>query len=357
MVVPISQDVAQPIHAGPAADAEYRLIRCAPNQHVADENRRPWSDSEDLDVRDQRIVVIGSGATAVTLVPALAERGAQVVMLQRSPSYILSLPNKDPIADVLRRRLPERAAYAAVRWKNVLLSTALYQISRRAPKFMRDLLRRGVAAQLPSDFAIDTHFNPRYAPWDQRLCLVPDGDLFRALRRGRASIVTDHIDRFTETGIRLRSGAELPADIIVTATGLVLQALGGMTLTVDGRPVIQQDCVGYKGMMLSGVPNLAMALGYTNASWTLKVDLVSGYLCRLLRHMDRRGYRVCLPLAPPPAEPREPFLDLQAGYVQRALPELPKQGARAPWRLYQNYLRDRFLLRRGPLEDEGVSFS
>ena len=233
----------------------------------------------------------------------------------------------------------------------------MYQVSRRAPGFMKKLLRRGVADKLPPGYDLDKHFKPSYEPWDQRLCFVPDGDLFEAMSSGKASVVTDRIETFTEKGLRLASGAELEADIVVTATGLNLLALGGMTIAVDGREIKLSETVGYKGMMLSGVPNLALALGYTNASWTLKCDLVAQYVCRLLRHMDEHGYRICTPRPPPPDLPLEPFLDLKSGYVQRSLDALPKQGSRAPWRLHQNYVRDVQLFRRGPVEDEAMEFS
>ncbi|SCL36621.1 Predicted flavoprotein CzcO associated with the cation diffusion facilitator CzcD [Micromonospora nigra] len=310
----------------------------------------------DLDHTGKRIVVIGSGATAVTLVPALAERAAHVTMLQRSPTYVLARPSRDVLADALRRVLPEKALYPVVRWKNVLLATANYQVSRRAPGLVKKLLRWAAKGRLPAGYDVDRHFSPRYDPWDQRLCVVPDGDLFTALSNGRASIVTDTIDTFTETGIRLASGAELAADVVVTATGLNLLALGDTTLTVDGTPVDLARTVAYKGMMLSGVPNFAMTVGYTNASWTLKADLVATYVCRLLRHLDRTGQQVATPLPPPDGE-LAPIIDLTAGYVLRSVDALPKQGARAPWRLHQNYPRDVLLMRHGRLADEGVRFS
>jgi monooxygenase len=311
---------------------------------------------EDLDYAGKRVVVIGSGATAVTLVPAMVDEAAHVTMLQRSPSYVLSLPAKDAVVDSLRRRLPPTVAYPIARWKNALLATLTYQLSRRAPGVMKALLRKGATAQLPEGYDVDTHFTPRYNPWDQRLCLVPDGDLFTAIRSGRASVVTDHIETFTEHGIRLASGAELPADIVVTATGLNLLAIGGMTLSVDGAEIDLGRTVAYKGMMLSGVPNFALTLGYTNASWTLKGDLVSEYVCRLINHMGRRGYQVCTPVAPDTPQ-REPIIDLQSGYVLRSVAVLPKQGPAAPWRLHQNYPRDVLLMRHGSLEDKGMRFS
>ena len=311
----------------------------------------------DLDCTGKRVVIIGSGATAVTLVPALAETAAHVTMLQRSPTYIVSRPVGDALADALRRVLPAKLAYAIVRWKNVLLMMFSYQLSRHRPSVMKRIVRVGLERQLPKGYDIDTHFTPTYEPWDQRLCVVPDGDLFKAIRQGRAEVVTDRIATFTETGIELESGAELAADIIVTATGLQVQTMGGATVTVDGEPVRASDTVSYKGMMLSGVPNLTVVMGYTNASWTLKCDLVSEYVCRLLNHMDELGLRQCTPLAPDPSLPRLPFIDLSAGYVQRAIEQMPKQGSKAPWRLHQNYPRDIAMLRRGALEDEGMQFS
>jgi monooxygenase len=310
---------------------------------------------EDLDHAGKRIVVIGSGATAVTLVPSLAEKAAHVTMLQRTPSYVVSLPGKDPLALALRKRLSPERAYPIVRWKNVLVSTLLYQFSRRRPKAMKALVRKGQVRQLPAGYDVDTHFAPPYDPWDQRLCLVPDGDLFRALRSDKAEIVTDRIARFTPDGVELESGTTIPADIIVTATGLNLLPIGGMQLCLDGEPVDLAGTVSYKGMMLSGVPNFDMVIGYTNASWTLKADLVNRYVCRLLNHLAAHGYASATPVAPPEGG-TAPFLDLAAGYVQRSIAQLPRQGSRAPWRLHQNYLKDVRLMRRGPLEDEGMTF-
>jgi monooxygenase len=317
----------------------------------------PQQWPEDLDYDGKQVVVIGSGATAVTLVPAMAERAAHVTMLQRSPSYIVSLPARDPLADLLRRALPAKVAYPIVRWKNVLLTSLFFQFSRRAPKLIRALIRKGVEKRLPRGYEIDTHFNPRYNPWDQRVCLVPDGNLFEAISNGDASIVTDRIETFTENGLDLASGTALEADLIVTATGLRLLPVGGITIAVDGREIELSETVGYKGMMFSGVPNLAITIGYTNASWTLKCDLACEYVCRLLNHMDERGYRQCMPRAPDPSLPTQPFLDLTSGYVLRSIDAFPKQGIRTPWRLHQNYARDILLLRRGALEDEGIEFS
>ena len=306
---------------------------------------------EDLDCTGKRVVVIGSGSTAVTLVPSLAEEAERVTMLQRSPSYVVALPAVDPIAGALRRVLPAKTAYSIVRWKNARLMMLNYKLCRRAPGLMRRLIRTGVARLLPADYDIDTHFNPRYEPWDQRLCLAPDGDLFAALSNGRASIVTDEIETITETGLKLASGEELAADIIVTATGLNLLALGAVELAVDGVEVELPHTVAYKGAMLCGVPNVALTFGYTNASWTLKADLIATYVCRLLSYMDEHGYAVCTPRAPDPSLPTEPFLDLKSGYVLRSLDALPRQGASTPWRLHQNYFRDIPLLKRGPIDD------
>jgi monooxygenase len=314
-----------------------------------------WTD--DIDYEGKRVIVIGSGATAVTLVPALAETAARVTMLQRSPSYVISLPGEDPVATLARRVLPARLAYSVVRWKNVLVTMLVFELSRRRPHVMKALIRKGLEQRLPPGYDIDTHFKPRYDPWDQRLCLVPDGNLFEAIRDGRASIATDRIETFTETGLRLASGAELEADLIVTATGLNLVPLGGVQLNVDGRDVEIPKTMGYKGMMLSGVPNMAVAIGYANASWTLKCDLTCQFVCRLLNHMDARGYRQCTPQNRDPSITEEPFIDFTSGYVLRAIDKFPRQGSRPPWRLYQNYARDLLAIRFGKLEDEALVFS
>jgi len=314
-----------------------------------------WPD--DLDVAGKRVVVVGSGATAVTLVPALAREGAaHVTMLQRSPTYILSLPAIDRVAGVLRRLLPERLSYAATRWKNIGVSTLVYQLSRRRPRLVRRLIRSATTRQLPAGYEVDTHFRPRYDPWDQRLCLVPDGDLFRAIRHGDASVATDTIDTFTETGVRLASGAHLPADVVVTATGLNLLVLGGVALSVDGAKVDVPGTMAYRALMLGGVPNFAFTIGYTNASWTLKADLVAEYVCRLLAHLDATGARQVVPV-PDAAVGEEPFMDFQAGYVLRSLDQLPKQGSVEPWKLRQNYLHDVRTIRRAPIDDGALAFS
>jgi len=314
-----------------------------------------WTD--DIDYAGKQVVVIGSGATAVTLVPSMAQTAAHVTMLQRSPSYVVALPAQDAIADALRRRLPARVAYSIVRWKNVLRTMFSFQLSRRRPGAMKALLRKGLVKQLPPGYDIDTHFKPQYNPWDQRMCLVPDGDLFKAISDGSASIITDRIDTFTEQGLLLESGAELQADLIVTATGLNMLALGGMEIAVDGREVELSETMSYKGMMLSGVPNMALVIGYTNASWTLKCDLTCEYVCRLIKHMDEHGYSQCVPENRDPSVAALPFIDFSSGYVQRAIDKFPRQGSKAPWRLYQNYALDILSLKYGNVEDDAMQFS
>ena len=312
---------------------------------------------EDFDYAGKRIVVIGSGATAVTLVPALARSGAgHVTMLQRSPSYILALPDEDAIANALRRRLGDRPAYAIVRWKNVVIATLLYQLSQRFPRPMRRLYRAGAVRQLPAGYAVDAHFNPRYNPWDQRLCLVPNGDLFEALSAGDAEIVTAEIDRFTERGVRLRDGSELEADVIVTATGLNLLVFGGAEIAVDGREIELPDTMAYKSMMLSDVPNMVFTIGYTNISWTLKADLVAEYACRLINHMDAHGHRYAVPVRDPSVDER-PFLEFEPGYVLRSIDRLPRQGSRAPWRLSMSYIIDVGKIRHGRVDDGVLKFA
>ncbi|HEX4108537.1 MAG TPA: NAD(P)/FAD-dependent oxidoreductase [Solirubrobacteraceae bacterium] len=311
---------------------------------------------EDLDYADKRVVVIGSGATAVTLIPAMAKTAAHVTMLQRSPTYILSIPSEDPIANGLRRILPDRTAYAITRRKNIFLQSRIYSLCQRYPKAMRRIIRKLNAVQLPESCPVDVHFNPKYDPWDQRLCIVPDSDLYRSLRAGTSSVVTDEIETFTEHGVRLRSGAELEADIIITATGLNLLAFGGVELAVDGEPVNMPDKIAYKGAMLSGIPNFSYALGYTNASWTLKVDLVCEYVCRLLAHMDAHGRDACVAEPADPNMGTRPLLDFKAGYVQRALDQLPKQGAQEPWTVAMKYDFDIERLRKGAVDDGTLRF-
>jgi monooxygenase len=310
----------------------------------------------DLDYAGKRVVVIGSGATAVTLVPAMAQTAAHVTMLQRSPTYVLAMPSEDGLANRLRKVLGTRRGYTATRWKNVAVTTLIYRLSRRRPDMIRGWIRKMAIDQLPPGYDVDTHFKPAYNPWDQRLCLVPDGDLFKAIKDGTASVATGRIATFTEHGIQLESGDALEADIVVTATGLQLLALGGIELAVDGTPVRLPETMAYKGMMLSGVPNFAFTIGYTNASWTLKADLVSEFVCRLLKHMDARGYDTCVPVNDDPAVTEQPLLDFAAGYVLRSIDEFPKAGSRAPWRLAQNYARDVVTLRLGKIDDGSMRF-
>ncbi|MCB9623343.1 MAG: NAD(P)/FAD-dependent oxidoreductase [Sandaracinus sp.] len=311
---------------------------------------------EDLDYTGKKVVVIGSGATAVTLVPAMSEKAGHVTMLQRTPTYIASAPSEDVVATFLRERLPSKVAYGLSRWKNILLSMALYQLARKSPKGTKKRILELAAKELPPDFDVETHLAPDYAPWDQRLCLVPDADLFHAIRDGKASIVTDHIETFTETGLRLKSGQELEADVVVSATGLQLLFAGGMELVVDGKKIEPNETYTYKGTMFSGVPNLALAFGYTNASWTLKADLIADYVCRLLKHLDDTGARYFVPVFDDPTVQPEPFVDFSSGYVQRALHFLPKQGSKLPWKLYQNYLLDLMLFRYAKLDDGVMRF-
>ena len=314
----------------------------------------PQAWPEDLDYADKRIVVIGSGATAVTLVPTLAREAAHVTMLQRSPTWIATLPGKDAFADLVRRLLPAGLAHTIIRWKNVLFTSAFYQFCRRRPRAARRVMRRMVAAQLPKGYDLDPDFNPRYDPWDQRVCLVPDGDLFRAIKAGTADIATDTIERFTPTGIELSSGRHLDADIVVSATGLTLQAGGGIAVSVDGRAIELGSTFVYKGFMLSDVPNLAMCVGYTNASWTLRADISSQEVCKVLNHLDRHGYRSATPTIREAIE-QVPILDLSSGYVQRGKDVMPQQGTRAPWVLRQNFVLDLLSAKLGDVT-EGLVF-
>jgi cation diffusion facilitator CzcD-associated flavoprotein CzcO len=285
----------------------------------------------------------------------MAKEAAHVTMLQRSPTYVVARPAEDKIANWLRKRLPARAAYALTRWKNVLLGMFFYGLSRSRPEFMKRLIAKGVRKQLGQDYDLK-HFTPQYNPWDQRMCLVPDADLFQSIRAGRASVVTDHIETFTETGILLKSGEHLEADIIVTATGLVLKLMSGLQLVVDDAPVDISKTIVYKGMMYSDVPNLVSAFGYTNASWTLKCDLTAEFVCRLLNHMERHDYVRCTPRRNDPAITEEPVINFTSGYVQRAIESLPRQGSRKPWRLYQNYALDLVSMRHGAIEDGALEF-
>ncbi|HEY1339415.1 MAG TPA: NAD(P)/FAD-dependent oxidoreductase [Bryobacteraceae bacterium] len=317
----------------------------------------PQAWPEDLDYAARRVVLIGSGATAVTLLPAMARTAQHVTMLQRSPTYVFSLPEQDAIANRLRRVLPAMWAYRLSRWKNILFTMYVYHLARRYPEFAKKGIAKQVREQLGADFDVDTHFTPRYNPWEQRLCIAPDGDFFQAIRSGRASVVTGRIAKFTENGILLESGQEVEADIVVTATGLVLQALGGAELAVDGRRVELRDALAYKGVMISGVPNLASVFGYINASWTLKADLICGYVCRLLNYMDRKGVRQVTP-KPVDETATAHFVEhFTPGYIQRALESWPKQGGKSPWRVYQNYIRDMISLKWSRIDDGALEFS
>ena len=317
----------------------------------------PQKWPQGLDYAGKRVVVIGSGATAVTLVPEMAKTAGHVTMLQRSPTYVVSRPAQDPLANKLRRTLSPKLAYHLIRWRNVLLGMYFFQLSRRKPARVKQLILGGIRTALGPDYDVATHFTPRYNPWDQRLCLVPDGGLFKAIREKRASLVTSEIDTFTKDGIHLKDGSELPADIIVTATGLVLQVLGGMQVSVDGHEVDFASKLTYKGMMYADVPNLASSFGYTNASWTLKCDLTCEYVCRLINHMDRHNYRRCMPHNGDPAIEALPSLDFSSGYVQRSIAKMPKQGSKRPWRLYQNYALDIVSLRFGKVDDGVMQYS
>jgi monooxygenase len=312
---------------------------------------------EDLDYDGDRVVVIGSGATAVTLIPAMAQRAAHVTMLQRSPSYLLSLPATDPLAGILGRVLPTRIAYPIVRWKNVMLALGVYGLSRHRPATARRLLRGLLARKLPDGFDVDTHFNPTYEPWDQRMCIIPDNDLPEAIGDGKVSVVTDRIDTFTETGIRLASGAELEADLVVTATGLAMVPFGGMRLAVDGHEVAVGEAIAFRGMQVSGVPNMAFAFGYINQSWTLGADLTCRQVCRLLNHMDLYGYDAVTPRVRDDTVTALPFADLSSGYIRRAIEQFPKQGANDPWRREQNYASNVRMLRRAPIDDPALEFT
>ena len=317
----------------------------------------PQKWTRDINYAGKRVVVIGSGATAVTLVPEMAKTAAHVTMLQRSPTYVVARPSEDAIANTLRRWLPARLAYSLTRWKQVLLGAFVFRLCRRKPEKAKRLLLSGVRQALGKDYDVARHFTPRYNPWEQRLCLLPDGDLFGAIRSGRASVVTDQIDTFTPSGIRLQSGEHLDADLVVTATGLNLQVLAGLQLTVDGVAVDPPKTLNYKGLMMSGVPNLATSFGYTNASWTLKADLTCQYVCRLLNHMQQHHFTHCVPRNTDPSITEEPWIDFSSGYFKRSMHLFPKQGSRAPWKLYQNYPKDIWLLRFGKIDDGVLEFA
>jgi len=314
-----------------------------------------WPDN--LEYQDKRVVVIGSGATAITLVPSMAGKAAHVTMLQRSPTYILSVPAIDPISSRLQRFLPDMLVYRLARTRNINLQRFLYALSRRRPKVVRRMLLAAVRKQLGKN-ADMRHFTPSYNPWDERLCVVPNGDLFKAIRHGKAEVVTDQIETFTKTGIKLQSGAELPADIVVSATGLNVQLLGGIRVEVDGKRYLPSDSMTYKGVLIEGVPNAAIIIGYTNASWTLKADIASEYVCRLLQHMDRKGYTEVIPRDRDNSRTEDTVMGgLNSGYIRRAIDQLPKQGSKRPWKIVQDYVRDVPILRYAPIEDGVLSFT
>ncbi len=317
----------------------------------------PQTWPEVLDYSGKQVVIIGSGATAVTLVPEMAKTAGHVTMLQRSPTYVVSRPAQDAMANSLRKWLPAMLAYNLIRWRNVLFGMWFFRLARNKPQAVKKNIIEMVRQHLGPDYDVATHFTPSYNPWDQRLCLVPDSDLFEAINQGTASVVTDHIETFTQDGIKLMSGAELKADVIVTATGLVLQVMNGLKIIVDGRAIDPGQTLSYKGMMYEGVPNLASSFGYTNASWTLKCDLTCEYVCRLLNQMKRTGFRQVIPRNSDPSVERQPWLDFSSGYVQRAMDKFPKQGSKAPWRLHQNYAMDIMSLRYAKLEDGALEFS
>jgi cation diffusion facilitator CzcD-associated flavoprotein CzcO len=316
----------------------------------------PQKWPEDLAYADKRVVVIGSGATAVTLVPAMAKSAAQVTMLQRSPTYVVSRPEQDALANFLRRHVPASVAYGLVRWRNILFGIYFFRLCKRSPERVKKWILKQVQAALGADYDVSRHFTPHYNPWDQRMCLVPDGDLFESIKAGKSKVVTDEIDTFTERGIKLRSGTELEADIIVTATGLKLVALGDIQLKVDGRTIDPSKTMNYRGTMYAGIPNLASVFGYTNASWTLKSELTCNYICRVLNRMSREGYQVCVPQNDDPSVQPEPWLNLSSGYIQRVADKLPKQGSKVPWKLHQNYVKDIISLRYGSLDDGVMRF-
>jgi cation diffusion facilitator CzcD-associated flavoprotein CzcO len=316
----------------------------------------PQQWPERLDYAGKRVVVIGSGATAVTIIPILAEKAALVTMLQRSPTYIVARPTQDALAKMLRRWLPTRAAFALTRWYYVLFGIYLYNLCRRKPAAVKNWIVGQAQAQLGPDYDVKTHFTPRYNPWDQRLCLAPDADFFRAIKAGRVDVVTDRIARFTESGIRLQSDRELAADVVVTATGLNVLLFGAIQFAVDGKPVKFSNTTNFKGVMFSDTPNLFAAIGYTNASWTLKCDLTCAYVARLISYMDRHGYVACTPRLRDGSVKPEPLIGLASGYIQRAIDQLPRQGSKKPWKLYQNYVRDLVSLRFGAVYDKALEF-
>ena len=317
----------------------------------------PQKWPENLDYQDKKVTVIGSGATAITLVPAIAEKAQKVNMLQRSPTYVIGIPDWDPITEVFRKLLPSQLASTLNRLKNVWIAVGFFEAARKWPKIARRAIRAHNRRQLGDSCDVDVHFNPSYNPWEERICLAANSDLFKAIKSGKAEVVTDHIETFTETGIKLKSGAELEADIVVTATGLDLVPLGNIQFTIDDQQWTPGKSMTYKGMMFRDVPNLALASGYTNASWTLKCDLTSKYVCRLINHMDENDHQYCTPRNRDPSIEELPFVDFRSGYIQRAMEKFPKQGSKAPWKLHQNYVIDIFSLKYGTLEDDVMEFT
>ena len=312
---------------------------------------------KDLDYAGKNVIVIGSGATAITLVPAMAATAGHVTMLQRTPTYVASMPEQDVIANFMRRYLPAKLAYGLTRWRKILLGMLMYNIARRRPESIKKFIRDDIIDVLGEDYPVDKHFKPSYQPWDQRVCIAPDGDLFHAIKNGSACVVTDHIDKFTATGVKLRSGDELPADIIVTATGLQLDVMGSYELSVDNKPFYPSDSYCYKSMMLSGLPNFAFSMGYTNASWTLKSDLVGQYVCRLINHMDQHQHQYCQPVLPNKDIKAQPLISFSSGYIVRSLDKMPKQGPDKPWKVNQNYILDLINLKYASVVDDNMVFS
>jgi monooxygenase len=317
----------------------------------------PQKWPRDLRYAGKRIVVIGSGATAITLVPEMAKSAASVTMLQRSPSYVVSAPSRDKIANLLRRHLPAAASHSLIRWKSILFTIYFFRLCKRNPERVKAWILRQIQSALGQGYDAAKHFTPRYNPWDQRMCLVPDGDLFEAIKSGKAAVATDEIETFTKNGIRLRSGTELPADIIVTATGLNLVVMGGIQFRVDGRSVDFSETMNYRGSMFAGVPNFASVFGYTNASWTLKCELTCNYICRLLNYMDKKGYQACVPENSDASVREQRWLDLSSGYIERIIDKLPKQGSKSPWKLHNNYVLDAIIQRAASLDDGVMRFS
>ncbi len=315
----------------------------------------PQKWTSDIDYTDKHVVVIGSGATAVTLVPEMAKKAAKVVMLQRTPTYIMTLPGIDKVAGLFQKILPAKLAYKVVRWKNILLGIFFFSVSRKWPNGVKKLLQKGAKKEIGALYDVK-HFNPPYNPWDQRLCLVPDSDLFKSIKERKAEIITDHISRFTEKGILLKSGHELETDLIVTATGLQLQLMGGMKVRINGVEGDSGNTHAYRGVMLSDVPNFAFTVGYTNASWTLKCDLSCRFITKVLNYMDRSKYEVCTPRFDPAKFKTEPLLDFNSGYVLRALDKLPKQGSKHPWKVYQNYIKDLMSLEWDGVDDKYLEY-